>query len=569
MRTRHEVWLDIEGNDRMTQRNAIIIGAGPAGLTAAYELLRRTDVIPVVYEAADVFGGLSRTVDYRGNKIDIGGHRFFSKSSRVVDWWLDILPLQGGISQDGSMPTTGPDPEKADAVMLWRKRQSRILYGGRLFDYPISPSMGTLWKLGPARACRIVSSYLLAKARPIRTETSLEDFLINRFGRELFATFFKDYTEKLWGVPCSQISPTWGAQRIKGLSLSKTLVDAARRLLKVSPAHTETSLIKHFMYPKLGPGQLWTQVARTVEAEGGRVRLRHTVVGLTCEANRIAGVRVRDDTTGQVKDVEGDFVFSSMPVKDLIGAMTPPAPVAVREIADGLVYRDFITVGLLLRQIHAPRRGKERTRDSLGGDCWIYVQEPHVKVGRIQIFNNWSPYLVRDKNTVWVGLEYFCNEGDELWSMTDAQLRDRAAEEMVAMGFITRTDVLDGTVLRIPKAYPAYFGTYDRFDVVRRYTDAFENLFLIGRNGMHQYNNSDHSMLSAMTAVDHIVRGVTSKKEIWSVNPEGEYHETVSRPSQDKRAQAARPCPGAHEIHTFSKGRTAAPKKDDFSVRAQ
>jgi protoporphyrinogen oxidase len=521
----------------VTRKTAIIIGAGPAGLTAAHELLTQTDIVPVVFETSDMLGGISRTVDYKGNKIDIGGHRFFSKSDRVVQWWLDRLPLQA----DPQTNPGGPDPDRTDAVMLWRPRQSRILYSGKLFDYPISPSLDTLKKLGALRVARIGASYFGAKVRPIRPEKSLQDFLINRFGGELYRTFFQDYTEKLWGVPCDRINPAWGAQRIKGLSLMKALLDAAGRLRGSSKKETETSLIRTFMYPKFGPGQLWTEVAREVEEKGGRIHLRHTAVGLTCRNDRVTGVTVRNETTGKSECIEGDYVFSTMPVKDLIAAMTPAAPPAVREVSDGLMYRDFITVGLLLKQMRLPDRRAAAAGNGAVGDCWLYIQEPYVKVGRIQIFNNWSPYLVRDSGTTWIGLEYFCTEGDALWTRGDADLTKQAVEEMIAMGFIEKADVLDGTVIRMPKAYPAYFGTYDRFEAVRQYTDSLANLFLVGRNGMHKYNNSDHSMLSAMTAVEHIAQGATSKDEIWAVNPEGEYHEAVSRPyRQDQQATASK-----------------------------
>ena len=332
----------------MTERSAIIIGAGPAGLTAAHELLARTDIVPVVYEASDMIGGISRTVDYKGNKIDIGGHRFFSKSDRVVQWWLNFLPLQGTAAGAG-----GPDPDQVDAVMLWRWHQSRILYGGKLFDYPISPSLDTIAKLGTWRMTRIGASYFAAKAGPIQPEHSLEDFLVNRFGRELYLTFFKDYTEKLWGVPCDQINPSWGARRIKGLSLTKAFLDAVKRLTGKSNGQIETSLIRYFMYPKFGPGQLWTEVARAVERKGGRIHMQHTVVGLTCRDRRVTGVTVRNETTRQTSQVEADYVLSSMPVKDLVAALSPAAPARIRAVSDGLCYRDFITVGLLLKRVQA------------------------------------------------------------------------------------------------------------------------------------------------------------------------------------------------------------------------
>lgn len=529
---------DANEREGMSKKKAIIIGAGPAGLTAAYELLERTDVTPVIYETADIVGGISKTVDYKGNKIDIGGHRFFSKSAEVEDWWLRILPLQGAATQnepasgaDPSSPVTtdGPDPEKTDAVMLWRRRQSRILYSQKLFDYPIVPSLDTLRKLGPFRVAKILVSYLRACIRPIKDEHSLEDFLINRFGRELYQTFFKDYTEKLWGIPCTEISPAWGAQRIKGLSLTRAMLDVLRRLSPGRGAPTETSLIRHFMYPKLGPGQLWTEVARRIEERGGTIHRRHTVTGLTRDTDRIRSLMVRDEASNQTSEVEADYFFSTMPVKDLFAGLTPPAPPDIRHVAEGLMYRDFMTVGLLLKDLHLKDKVPGRAADGCIADCWLYIQEPDVKVGRIQIFNNWSPYLVRDPKTVWLGLEYFCNEGEPLWNMSDAELSHFAVEEMINLGFITATEVLDSTVIRMPKAYPAYFGTHDRFPEIRSFTDRLENLFLIGRNGMHKYNNSDHSMLSAMRAVESVAQGITSKEAIWSVNTEVEYHEVTYR----------------------------------------
>jgi len=535
----------------MTQPKAIIIGAGPAGLTAAYELAIRTDIIPHVYETADTVGGISKTVNYKGNRIDIGGHRFYSKSSEVVDWWLRILPLQARPSRTnrqklahlvhrlwGSAPAPdapastrpeGPDPETTDAVMLWRRRRSRILYCGKLFEYPISPSLATIARLGPVRTAKILASYLRARVRPIPQERSIEDFLINRFGRELYHTFFKDYTEKVWGVPCTEISPEWGDQRIRGVSLARAALDVVRRLVPASPAQTEASLIRHFMYPKLGPGQLWTEVARRIEERGGHVYLRHTATALAHQAHRVTAVAVREETTGRTEEIRADYVFSTMPVKDLIASLAPAAPVAVREVSDGLQYRDFLTVGLLLSRLRITHGTKRGSANGIIPDCWLYIQEPHVKVGRIQIFNNWSPYLVRDSNNIWLGLEYFCNEGDSLWNMTDDDLSDMAVDEMTRIGFIAKADVLDSTVIRMPKAYPAYFGTYDRFTTIREYTDRFENLFLIGRNGMHRYDSSDHSLLSAMAAVDNIVHGIASKENIWSVNAEAKCHEAASR----------------------------------------
>jgi protoporphyrinogen oxidase len=522
------------------QKTAVIIGAGPAGLTAAWELLARTEIRPLVLEATGHLGGISKTVNYKGNRIDIGGHRFFSKSERVMQWWYDVLPLQGRPARDDiahgrAVPLSNqpgaPDPETTDNVLLVRERVSRILFLRKFFDYPLSLRLSTLAGLGATRTARIGLSYAKSCAFRVRPEKSLEDFLVNRFGRELYATFFRDYTEKVWGVPCDRIAPEWGMQRIKGLSIRRAVADAARHILARGKSDaredTETSLIRQFLYPKLGPGQLWTEVARRVEARGGEVRLHQTVTGLTAVGERITAVTVRDEQTGATSRIEADYFLSTMPVKDLVLGLEPAAPAEVREVAAGLVYRDFITVGLLLDRLTVRNKAKDSNGDGTGliPDCWVYIQEPDVKVGRIQIFNNWSPYLVADPAKVWIGLEYFCNEGDGLWRMPDGSFADFAIGELEKIGFARRVDVRDSTVLRTPKTYPAYFGTYDRFDVIRQYANGFENLFLVGRNGMHRYNNQDHSMLAAMTAVENIAAGVREKDNIWAVNTEEAYHE--------------------------------------------
>ena len=515
-------------------RTALIIGAGPAGLTAAYELVRRTGILPVVLEGDSCVGGIARTLEYHGNRMDIGGHRFFSKSDRVMKWWLDILPLQR--LPEGSRTVTyhgrsavvegsaeGPDPEREDRVMLVRRRRSRIYFRRRFFDYPIRLTPATLAGLGAGRSLRIALSYAASVASPIREERTLEDFFVNRFGRELYRTFFESYTEKVWGVPCREISAAWGAQRVKGLSVSRALAHFARGLLPrggdLSQRGTETSLIEYFLYPKYGPGQMWEEVKARVEARGGRVLHRHRVTRLLTEGNTVRAVKAAGPD-GREVEFAGDWFFSSMPVSDLVRALEPSPPDDVAEVAAGLKYRDFITVGLLLKKLRVEEPGGGLLRDN-----WIYIQEPDVKMGRMQIFNNWSPYLVRDPGTVWVGLEYFCFEGDALWNRSDADLTALAAEELERIGLASRADVLDGVVLRVPKTYPAYFGSYGRFDVIRRHTDRLANLFLIGRNGMHRYNNQDHSMLTAMTAVDNILDGRADKANLWEVNTEEDYHE--------------------------------------------
>ena len=523
-------------------QQAIIIGAGPAGLTAAYELLTRTDIRPIVLEKSEDMGGLSKTVEYKGNRIDIGGHRFFSKSDRVMKWWLEMMPLEEGaegstIQYHRMQMRVAPggasvDARTTDRVMLLRNRTSRIYFLRKLFEYPIRLNKTTLIKLGPLRTVRIGISYVKSAMFPLKREDTLEEFFINRFGRELYHTFFKSYTEKVWGVSCSNIDAAWGAQRIKGLSLSKTLLHACKkfftpaRKVDIAQKGTETSLIEKFLYPKFGPGQMWTETACKIRKLGGEIRTSQRVDQILMDGNRVRAIRVTNRASGETELLEGDYFFSTMPVKELIRGMEPAPPANVREVAEGLIYRDFITVGMLVSRLKL----NEHTQNgaSLIRDNWIYVQEPDVLVGRLQIFNNWSPYMVADPDKVWLGLEYFCNEGDELWCKPNAEMIQLGCEELHRIGIIDQADVLDGTVLRMEKTYPAYFGAYDRFDEIRQFVDGVENLFLIGRNGMHRYNNQDHSMLTAMVSVDNILAGETSKANLWKINTEQEYHEESS-----------------------------------------
>lgn len=526
----------------MNSKKALIIGAGPAGLTTAYELLTRTDIKPVIFELSEDIGGISKTVNYKGNRIDIGGHRFFSKSDRVMAWWkqmLPILPLDEsettkidiayqGKSRQVDIEDDAP-AENRDLVFLIRKRLSRILYRRKLYSYPISLNTETIMNLGVFRIGRIGLSYIRSRLFPIRNERSLEDFLINRFGLELYGTFFKDYTEKVWGVPCHEIPAEWGAQRIKGLSISKALGHAVKSLFRkdtsIDQKGTETSLIEQFLYPKFGPGQMWEEVAKRVIELGGEIHMGCQAVGFTTENGDVSEVTVKNSHSGEVECHQGDYFFSTMPVKELIHAFKNSAPPAVHEVASGLVYRDFITVGLLLKRLRVDNNTALNTVNNLIPDNWIYVQESDVKLGRLQIFNNWSPYMVKDPDTVWIGLEYFCNEGDELWQKSDETFTQFAIRELDKIGVIDSADVLDHTLIRMPKTYPAYFGTYDRFDTIKEFVDLHENLFLIGRNGMHKYNNADHSMLTAMVAVDNIIEGITDKSNVWAVNTEMDYHE--------------------------------------------
>jgi protoporphyrinogen oxidase len=543
----------------------VIIGAGPAGLTAALELLRRTDVTPIVLEASQEVGGISRTVRYKGNRMDLGGHRFFSKSDRVMQWWADLMPpeiagvpiqyqgmqrvveVPAHLAQEPPLRGMGPlssvvegdedtpiqsavvahPAESNDLIMLVRPRKSRIYYLRKFFDYPISLSAATIRNLGVVRITRIAASYAYSRLGPIRKETSLEDFLINRFGRELYRTFFKSYTEKVWGVPCETISAAWGAQRIKGLSLTAAIQHLAAKMLRrgatdVAQKKTETSLIERFLYPKLGPGQLWEVVADKIVASGGQLRLGMRVVAFQTQGPHIVAAICEDDR-GERQRVAGDTFLSTMPMRELVLALEAGGtiiPNNVRDVAMGLQYRDFITVGVLADRLTVKAPG-----GGLIEDTWIYVQEPDVLLGRLQVFNNWSPHLVADPTKVWLGLEYFCYDTDALWSMTDEALQTFAVRELETLGILRAEHVLDAHVVRVPKAYPAYFGTYDRFDELRAWVDGFENLFLMGRNGMHKYNNQDHSMLTAMEIVDGMVAGTVNKSAVWAVNTGQEYHE--------------------------------------------
>ncbi|MBN2771643.1 MAG: NAD(P)/FAD-dependent oxidoreductase [Spirochaetes bacterium] len=524
-------------------KTAIIIGAGPAGLTAAFELVQRTDIKPIIIEQTSDIGGISKTVNYKGNRMDIGGHRFFSKSDAVMKWWQDIMPIQGSISKDEilkdihyhkrstqvKLSPDGPDPEVTERVMLIRSRLSRIFYLRKFFDYPVTLNGKTISNLGIIRIIRIGLSYIRIKIIPVKEIITLEDFFISRFGKELYKTFFKDYTEKVWGVPCTEIAADWGAQRIKELSVSRAIIHALKSVFKketsIEQKNTDTSLIEQFMYPKLGPGQMWETVAKLIEEKGGVIIKNSKVIGMNIMDSRINDVIFLDNKTNKESTIQGDYFFSTMPVKDLVVAMGNIVPGEIKTISDGLQYRDFITVGLLLNKLKIKNETSTLTLYDLVPDNWIYIQERDVKVGRLQIFNNWSPYMVSDLKKVWIGLEYFCNEGDELWSMPDKDFIQFAIDELHNIDIIDKSEVIDSTIIRMPKTYPAYFGTYSQFKLIRDFTDSFQNLFLIGRNGMHKYNNQDHSMLTAITAVNNIISGENSKNNIWSINTEEEYHE--------------------------------------------
>lgn len=513
-------------------KKVIIIGAGPAGLTAGYELLKDNEEYEVVILEEDKqVGGISKTVRYNGNRMDIGGHRFFSKDENVMKFWEDLMPIQGAPSYDDKklnrekpLKEGGPDPEKEDKVMLVRDRVSRIYYLKKFFDYPVSLKLETFTNMGLVRTIKSGFSYLKSIFVK-KEETSLENFYINRFGKVLYGMFFEKYTEKLWGRHPSVISADWGSQRVKGLSITAVIKDMFRKIFNPKSKKVETSLIEQFWYPKYGPGQLWETLADEFEKKGGKILKEHSVQKINTAGNKIVSVECVHD--GKIEVFSGDIFISSMPLKDLVEDMKEEVvPEDIRKIATGLPYRDFITVGLLLKKLDLKNKTKIQTLGNIVPDCWIYVQEPDVKLGRIQIFNNWSPYMVsKPEEQVWIGLEYFCNEGDEYWNMSDEEFTKFAIKELVSMGIIEENDVLDSHRERVKKAYPAYFDTYDEIDKLIAYLNEFDNLYCVGRNGQHRYNNMDHSMVTAMETVKNIKNNVTTKDNIWKVNTEKEYHE--------------------------------------------
>ena len=511
---------------------ALIIGAGPAGLTAAYELLTRSDEIKViVLEESDCYGGISKTVEYKGNRMDMGGHRFFSKNPEVNEWWNRMLPRQGKPAKDDillhreiSSDSGKADPEREDRVMLLRHRVSRILFDRKFYDYPISLKPETFRNMGFFNTMKVGFSYLAALVHKL-PEHNLENFYINRFGRKLYSMFFEYYTENLWGRHPREIDASWGAQRVKGLSIIAVLKDVLGKIFRKQNRKVETSLIEEFQYPKLGPGQLWDVTAAEVERLGGTIIKQARVTRLHKNAeNEITSLVYEKD--GEEVTLEGDYFISSMPVRDLVGGMND-VPEDPKRIAAGLPYRDYMTLGVLVSDMKLVNKTNLKTVGNIVPDCWVYVQDRSVKLGRFQIYNNWSPYMVKDlEHTVWIGLEYFVNEGDALWNMTEEEFAKLGISEILKLGIIESSEVvLDSHMEKVKKAYPAYFDTYDEMDTLIAYLKTIGNLYCVGRNGQHRYNNIDHSMITSFEAVKNILSGNTDQTNIWNVNAEQEYHE--------------------------------------------
>ncbi len=514
-------------------KKVIVIGAGPAGLTAGYELLKKSeDIKVVILEESNDLGGISKTVNYKGNRMDMGGHRFFSKIPEVNDWWESMLPAQGEPSWDDkklnrqvTVTQNGPNPETTDTVMLMRNRVSRIYFDGKFYDYPISLKLETFKNMGFVNTLKCGFSYLASMIHKL-PEDNLENFYINRFGRKLYEMFFEYYTENLWGRHPSEIDASWGAQRVKGVSIVAIIKDVLGKLFKVSNRKVEASLIEEFKYPKLGPGELWEITAEKIKELGGEILMNTKVIEIKKDDNQNI-VSVTCDQNGQAFEISGDIFISSMPVKDLIVGMND-VPKKELEIAKGLPYRDYMTLGVLVPKLKIKNKTKLKTIGNIVPDCWVYVQDRNVKLGRFQIYNNWSPYMVKDiENTVWLGLEYFVNEGDEFWNMTEEEFAKLGVDEMIKIGIIEDTEqVLDVHMERVKKAYPAYFDTYDQIDTLIDYINTIDNLYCVGRNGQHRYNNIDHSMVTSFEAVNCILNNTADKSAVWNVNVEKEYHET-------------------------------------------
>jgi protoporphyrinogen oxidase len=469
-------------------KKVVIIGGGPAGLTAAYELCHR-GIESIVLEKDSLVGGLARTVDYKGYHFDIGGHRFFTKVRAVEKMWNEVL--------------------KSD--FLYRGRLSRIYYNHKFFYYPLR-AWNALFGLGLINSFLIVTSYVWARLFPDPKNDTFEQWVSNRFGKRLYRIFFQTYTEKVWGIPCSEIRAEWAAQRIKGLSLMTVLKNTLLKQQNQKKGDVIKSLIDAFHYPRYGPGMMWQRVAEIVKQKGGTVRLNSDVQKVLWGKTGIRAVQVQHDGTTEI--IPGTHFISTMPIRELIHKLSPDAPEDVRHAASALNYRDFITVALIVN------------RKQVFPDNWIYIHDPEVKVGRIQNFKNWSPEMVPDAEKTCLGLEYFCFEGDGLWNKPDAELVELAKRELDILGLCAYQDVEDGTVVRMPKAYPVYDSTYKQsLQLIQNFLEPLNNLQLVGRNGMHKYNNQDHSMLTAMLAVRNIEG---ENYDLWAVNADPDYQEEVT-----------------------------------------
>ena len=511
------------------KKRVIIIGAGPAGLSAAYRLLD-FGITPFIIETDEVVGGIAKTFFENGNGTDIGPHRFFTKNKQVKDLWEKLLPLQGAPSCDDkllnrevSLKENGPDPEKDENVFLSRKRFSRIYYSKHFLDYPLKIKPANILAMGLATTFIAGCSYLKSCFYKL-PETNLESFMINRFGRVLYELFFEGYTQKVWGVHPSNISKEWGMQRIKGISLMKVVLDAFCKLLSIKHKK-ETSLVDEYIYPKYGSSQLWNVMADKIKAAGGEIILNSKVIKIVKNENKISSVKFQNTKTGEISELSADLFISSMPIKSLLTRMNN-VPDNIVELAKNLSYRDFILVNFVTKKINLKNNTTHPTINNIAPDSWIYLQDNGIKAGRLDIMNNFSPYIIKDfTKDVIINMEYFCNESDDFWKDEDINIINFAISELKKLNVLDDNDIKSSKVIRVKKAYPSYFGSYDKFDEIKSYINSVDNLYCVGRNGQHKYNNMDHSILSGLIAAEIIAEN-KDKNILWDVNTDSEYQET-------------------------------------------
>lgn len=523
--------------------NVVIVGAGPAGLTAAYHLLKKGNnrYKVTVLEKSDLVGGISKSISFNGYTVDTGIHRYFSKNDQVNNIWEELIPIQNKLSYDQMLCNSkvkfkkkGSDPEIDDKSFLIKERKTRIFYENNFYDYPLSISKKTLQNIGFFRLIECSFSYLKAVVFK-KKETSLENFYINQFGKKLYQMFFEDYTEKVWGIHPKNISADWGAQRTKGLSIFSLVFDIIKRKMKLkNNKNSKVSLIEKFYYPKLGSGQMWNVMKDEIIAMGGRVILSSNINHILFNNGKISEIEYLKDKS--IKKLKCDKLISSMPIKDLITLINEEkkVPSNVYDAAINLPYREFMSVCLVLKRINWVNDTKKKNVQNIPFDSWIYIQNPTVKLGRIQIFNNWSPYIFNKKEeckeNILIGLEYFCSENDDFWNMEDKDFINYAIDEIIKIKLISsKNDVISSRRIKIKKAYPAYFGSYNRIGNIKEYLDSIENLYCIGRNGQHRYNNMDHAMLTGIKVASNIINNIKKKDNIWNVNTEKSYHEIKNR----------------------------------------
>lgn len=515
----------LEQNDKI----AIIIGAGPAGLTAAFELLKRTDYKPIVIEQLNQVGGLSKTVNYKGNLMDLGGHRFFTKSDRVWAWWQQFFAVKDSdavkLQYKGLEQTIKPMQQiTAKHYFLVRERKSQIMFQGQLLPYPLKIGWSFIQATGLLFIAKAMFGYVSAKLSPIKPEKSLEDFYINRFGSFLYEQFFKSYTEKVWGRACSEISRDWGAQRVKSLDIAAFVKDGLAKFLNLNTTSKPITLTEYFLYPEKGPGQLWEAVADSITELGGKIIFNAQMDAISLENNAVNSVSIIEKN-GSKQTVNCHLLFSSAPIPQLAILLDQQQKSRAFAAINNLKYRNLIVVGMLFNQTDlTERKGKEAVKNT-----WIYVQERNSIIGRLQIFNNWSPFMVVEPNHVWIAAELFCSTDDALYNLTEGEIKKQVFADLFTLGLFQTAEPIESNVLKIPYSYPAYWDGYEQIGEIETWLSEFKNIYPIGRNGLHRYNNQDHAMLSAMVAVDNIENSITDKSNIWAINTEEEYLEEIKK----------------------------------------